>query len=262
MARARLHLDQFAPPRWKRSAVWQTGMIGLAALTLLTAFVLRVAPGARAPSAKHEGGAPSASLRPIVRAEPPLNELDLIAARNLFNRSRTDWSGVGAPVAEAPRDTGASRLAQLKAMNEALDKLVFMATMRVGDRWRALFDSPERAPYDDLVALGVGDEYKGWTLVAITRDNAVFGFESVQRAVSLDPKVRRAGAAGGRPQQPPQRGRSQIEVREPSARGGVADEPPISLEEAARRVSEAVGEDEKLRQLANELLKSLDDDDA
>lgn len=239
--------------------VWQTGLVALAALTLLAAFVLRVAPGARAPSFAPDGGAPSVTLRPIDRAQPPLNDLNLIASRNLFNRSRTDWAGAGAPIDDSPRDTGSTRLARLKEMNEALDKLVFMATTRVGDRWRALFDSPDRAPYDDLVSLSVGDEYKGWTLVAITRDNALFGFESVERAVSLVPRTQRAGAGGQRPAQPPQRGRSRVEMREPSA-SGVEVEPPLSLDEASRRVVEAVGDDEKLRQRANELLKSLDDD--
>ncbi|TVQ59591.1 MAG: hypothetical protein EA379_10435 [Phycisphaerales bacterium] len=261
MARTRLHLERFQEPMWKRPGAMQGALLLLAALPLLAALVLRVQPGASAPRIEQVPAPTGLALQSIERTEAPLRALDLIASRNMFSPLRTDWTlaDAGETVVEtAPSDTDARRLARLKEANEALDKLTFMATMRIDDHWSAYFDAPGRASHDDLLLLSVGDTYQGWTLVRVARDGATFGFETVERNIDLMPRVRRPT---GRPATAPApRGRSLVEVREPTADAGVRVEPPISRTEAERRIAEALGDDARLRRLASELFHALDDD--
>ena len=260
MARMRLHLDRFHPPAWKRPGVWQGALVALAALPLLGALALRVQPGARAPEIVQIPPSGDLALRPIDRA-PASSELDLIVSRNLFSPSRAEWVIVRPQEAVAEtsaRDADARRQARLKEAQEALDKVVFLATMRVGDHWSAYFDVPGRTAADDLLSLSVGDVYQGWTVLGVSRDGAKFGYEDVERSISLVPRVR---AQTGRPAQPVNPGRSRVEVREPTASaGGIVPEPPLSRREAQRRVTEAVGDDKRLQELASELFESLDDE--
>lgn len=259
MRRAKLHLEAWTPRLHTRAGFWQIVVASLAVVPLVWAAWLRVGPAPRAPEtpADTAPGEASAYFTPL-RETPTPAAMDAIASGNLFAPTRTDWAeqavaeagGVDAEQAPGARQ----RQAALQEAEAELDKLEFRAVMRVGDDWTALFDSIERAPFDDLISLHEGDAYKSWTVLGISRDSIRMGFEGDERSLDLRPRTDKPGSKKATQVRT---GRSRVVVRPAE---GVRVEPPITIDEAERRLRDTLKDDdaETLRRLDN-LLKDLRD---
>lgn len=173
--------------------------------------------------------------------------MEAIAGANVFSPDRTDWPRPK-PVETAGADPAGED--RLKQASEALDRLIFVGVVRLGEEWKAMVDPGGRKPGEDYLMLGPGGEVAGWTIKAVGREGATLGFEETERVVAWGPKPKPPPTPG------PPIGRVIADVRD--APGAVLIDPPISIEEAERRIQRNLRpEDENLRRLLDELLESL-----
>lgn len=262
MRRARLHLEDWTPRLHRRAGFWQAVGASLALIPLAWAAWLRLGPSPELPGSPPPGslGEARAYFTPQ-RESASAAALETIAGGNLFAPSRSDWALATVAEADAEGEAAAApgerqRAAALKAAEEELDRLQFRAVMRVGERWTALFDSAERGPADDLIALRQGDTYKGWSVMGISKDGVRLDFDGHGRALELMPRPSKEASTRAIRAKT---GRSRVEVRPVD---GVTVEPPISLDEAERRLRESMeGDDPETLKRLDDLLKDLRDED-
>lgn len=253
---ATLDLSRWSRPIWRRPGHVAAAAAALALAPALGAVWVRFGPGGAPPRAPEPTLEPAPRLEPLTRTAPDPAPLAAIASGNLFTPGRADWALASAP-APGPADADAAskrRAERRKQADEDIERLTFVATIRAGDEWSAIVDTPERrAPVDDLTTLRVGGEYKGWTVREIGRDFLALDFDGEVRTLALLPRLTTRQAAA------PALGRSRVEVR--PAPGGVRIDPPIPPDEAKRRLMDAAGPDDaKLRGLIDELMESLEHD--
>lgn len=238
MARTRLQLARYSTPIWRRAAFWQALAAVAAAAPLAVAGWLRLAPLQPAPVMPDAPEIDPLLLRDLAREQPTEDALARIVAGNIFAPDRAEWPELAGPeVAEAAApeaDAEKEALAELEALR-------FVGSIGVGDSWTALFDSKDRTPNDDLIALSVGGAHKSWTVQGISKNSVTLTAGALTRTLDLTPKTtpRKEQAAANS-------GRMFVDVRPPTSPRSVLIEPPISLDEAKRQL------DQRLRDLLGE----------
>ncbi|MGD9693406.1 MAG: hypothetical protein AB7G17_07675 [Phycisphaerales bacterium] len=247
MARLNLEVGAYRTPVWKRRGVWLGAALGVALLPAVAALVVRVLPSREAPAPRERAPLPPVTLQTLHR--PPAGDaaVQAIAGANAFSADRKDWARPAA-VEVAGASGGAED--RLKLAMEALDRMTFVGVVRVGDEWRAMVDPGSRKPGEDYLMVGPGGDVAGWTVRAVGREGATLGFEETEKVVAWGPKPKPAAPITA------PTGRIIVDVREAS--GKVLVDPPISLDEARRRMEREVSpQDRRLRELLDELLESL-----
>lgn len=258
MPTTRLHISGFRAAWWKRPA-----MIGVAGGVVLVAALACAAWAALAPRAPIGGGdAPSAAslpeLRSFSRAAPDHDALAVIARQNPLSATRTDFTReVQVAEAAAPaQDTGErDRLKRLEDARRALSTLRLVAILRVSEQWIALFEPSVRKVEEDLLSLRAGDVWEGWEIVSIDRQEVRLTFEGHPERVELKPMARKT------PTKAAPKGRVIVETR-PARGREVTVDPPISASEARQRLLGAAREEsDRVREMAEDLLKDLEKED-
>lgn len=256
MPSARLHLNAFRSAWWRRPSM--LGIVGGAiALVAIGASVwVRVSPLERLPEPSSSPVGALPEMRSFDRVAPDARTLAAISQNNVLAESRADFVRDVAVAQQAPaEDPNASDRAKRRdAAIAALRTLRLVAILRLQDRWIALFEPSVRKAEEDLLSLRVGDTWQGWTISAITRDDVRLGFEGHEELLELKP-----GSGKPTARNAPPRGRIQVESS-PVTRGReVRVDPAISTSEARERLLGATrGESEKVRRLAEDLLKDLE----
>ncbi len=256
MRRLTLHLGAFRGSPFRREGFWQCVALALALAPLFAWGVVSFSPPAPTPQAGDPEPLETLALRPLTRDVPTPEAIGAISSGNLFTPSRADWALAAAPAPESADDDAAKKREEerRKQARQELDKVTFVATIRTGDDWSALVDHPERRPGDDLLTIRPGDAFKSWKAESITRDSLVMSLDGEKQTLALGPRIPASKQAAG-----PTLGRSKVEARPAPAAGRVTIDPPISRDEATRRLLESLkpGE-EKVRRLVDELLESMD----
>ncbi len=247
MARINLEIGVYRAPAWKRRGLWLGLAFAAALMPALGALVVRVAPERAAPVARERAPLPELVIRPLGRHPAGEEAVTAIAGSNAFSPDRKDWAR---PTSVETAGVNPGSEDRLKQASDALDRMTFVGVVRVGEEWRAMVDPGSRKPGEDYLMVGPGGDVAGWTVKAVGRQGATLGFEETERVVGWGPKPKPATPA------PDPVGRMKVDVRDAS--GKVLVDPPISLDEARRRMERAVPpEDRKLRELLDELLESL-----
>jgi hypothetical protein len=254
MPATRVRIAQFRGVWWKRPSM--IGGAGGVVLVVCLAFAgwASLAPRASLAQGVETSPEPVPELRSFVRSRADARTLAAIAQNNPLSASRTDFTReVAVAEAEEVQDTGErDRLKRLEDAKSALSTLRLVAILRLSDQWIALFEPSVRRAEDDLLSLRVGNEWEGWKITSIERSEVRLGFEGHTETVKLNPLAQSAKAKD------PPRGRLQVETR-PLKGHEVKIDPAISKSEVRQRLLGAAREEsERVRKLAEELLKELD----
>lgn len=255
MNRITLQLGAFRGSPLRREGFWQCVALCAALAPLVAWGVVSVTPAPPPPTASEPEPLDVLALGPIVRSAPGPEAVAAISSGNLFTPSRTDWALAVAPPPDSVEDDAAKKREEerRKQARQELDKVTFVAAIRSGDDWFALVDHPERRPGDDYLTIRPGDAYKSWKAEGITRDSLTMSLEGERKTLDLGPRVGPSKQAAG-----PSLGRSKVESK-PAPAGGVIVDPPLSRDEAKRRLIESLNPgEEKVRRLVDELLDSMD----
>lgn len=259
MPGVRVRLARFRSPWWRR---WS--MLGVAGGALALVFVAlgawaRFAPLPALPEPTPTPVAATPDLRTFERVGSDPRTLAVIAQRNPLSPTRADFVRNVEVVQESRQaDTGAADKAKrLENAKAALQTLRLVAILRLRDDWVALFEPAVRKAEDDLLSLRVGDTWQGWTIGAISRGEVRMGFEGHEERVELKPDPKRASAKAA-----PPRGRIEVEAKPVTKGREVKVDPPLSPSEARERLLGAArDESERVKKLAEDLLKDLERED-
>ncbi len=248
MARHTLQLAAYRVPFWRRRGLWLSLGLGVALAPAVAALGVRLLPDRPAPEARERPPQAPLVLRPLSRPPAAEGAWESLALSNAFSPDRKDWAKPPSVETAGGDPAGEDRL---KLASDALDRLTFVGVIRVADEWKAMVDPGGRKPGEDYLMPGPGEEVAGWTVKAVSREGATLGFEETERVVAWGPKPKPVTPAPGQPT-----GRLVVDVRE--APGAVLVDPPISIEEARRRLHrDLTPGDENLRRMLDELLESL-----
>lgn len=253
-----LQLSRLRRPWWKRPTTIGAAAIALCASPLLLAGWFAVAPQRGLPEGDEPAPASMTAMRDFRRAPLDADAIASIVRGNVLSSNRSEFSRPEETVVvQAPQqDRGAAEAAKrLEDARRDLATLRLVAVLRVGGEWIALFEPERRQAHEDLVSLKIGDVWQKWSVASITRDTVRVGFEGHTETLILRPRAPGPARAAG---QTPPRGRIQAESR-PVTNDPVRPEPPLSRGEARQRLLESTrGESERVRALAEELLRSLE----
>lgn len=259
MPSARLNLKQFRSAWWRRPSMY--GIVGgaLALVALGASAWVQMSPLQRLPEPSAPSSGELPEMRSFDRAPPDSRSLAAISKNNLLSESRADFVR---DIAIAQQTTAEDPNANDRAKRRdtaisALRTLRLVAILRLQDQWIALFEPSARKAEEDLLSLRVGDTWQGWTISSITRDDVRLGFEGHEERVELKPSAGRPTARNA-----PTRGRIEVQSSPVTKGREVRVDPAISRSEAREHLLGATREEtERVRKLAQDLLKDLERED-